>query len=468
MGMSMVNARARLGALVVASSVLVACGSSGAGTPDELEGLPEGTDDPTRLLVDGGTGAGDGGGKPAPKGRIEHVVVIMQENHTFDTYFGRWCTGAPGSNPTCTSGPACCEAAPQREASGASPIELDDDANAGFDPDHSQPCERSEMNGGKMDRFVTGATCSNPKNFAIASDAVVAPYHEYAKKYAIGDRYFQSIVGQTSANDMYFAVAKKVFTDNAFIPNAIGQGCSNPLTPKMRNVSESTVADVLLNHGERVRYYAEGYEVMRNASPCPAHPVDCRGANPVFASYPCAYDPSDIPFNYYQQFTDNPAFLMDWERFNQDLDAGDLAEVSYIKPIGYHTEHPGYGTSISKGVAWVDAAITKILASPYAKNTLVLLTWDEGGGYYDHVAPPPDKSPIDQEELGTRVPIFAIGRFAKKGHISHVTMEHSSIVKFLEWNFTGETGQLKARDGLVNNIGSLLDPAEVDVPVPEK
>jgi phospholipase C len=451
---------------VLTTLSLVACGSSADPGADDPLGLPGDAADPTRLGADGGA---EGGTPVVPRGaRIEHVVVIMQENHTFDTYFGRWCKAAPGSNPSCTKGQECCEAAPDREPSGGAPIELTDEANAAYDPDHSQPCEVAEMNGGKMDRFVKGASCSNAKNFAISPAAVVAPYHDYAAKYAIGDRYFQSIIGQTSANDMYFAVAKKVFTDNAFIPNAIGQGCSNPLTPKMRNTSESTIADILINHGERVRFYAEGYDVMRSSGSCPPHPSDCRGANPVFASYPCAYDPSDIPFNYYQQFTDNPAFLMDWSQFEKDLGAGDLAEVSYIKPIGYHTEHPGYGTSISVGVAWVEAAISKILASPYAKNTLVLLTWDEGGGYYDHVSPPNTPSPIDQERVGTRVPIFAIGRFAKKNYVSHVVMEHSSIVKFLEWNFIGKTGQLQTRDTLANNIGSLIDPAETLVPVPEQ
>ena len=208
-------------ALVLASCALSGCGSDGGGgTTDDPSGLPGDADDPTRLGLDGGPG-GEGGAKPAPKGRIEHVVILMQENHTFDTYLGRWCTAAPGSNPTCTKGPACCEAAPAKEPSGASPRELTDQANADFDPDHSQPCERAEMNGGKMDRFVTGASCSNAKNFAIAPNAVVAPYHDYATKYAVGDRYFQSIVGQTSANDMYFAVAKKVFTERRQRLNAL-------------------------------------------------------------------------------------------------------------------------------------------------------------------------------------------------------------------------------------------------------
>ena len=107
-----------------------------------------------------------------------------------------------------------------------------------------------------------------------------------------------------------------------------------------------------------------------------------------------------------------------------------------------------------------------IQASCYKDNTLILVTWDEGGGFFDHIAPPPT-SAVDSQPYGTRVPLLAIGRFARKGAVSHVQMEHSSLVKFLEWNYLGgKTGQLGARDAEVNNIGSLLDPAQVGATVP--
>jgi phospholipase C len=109
--------------------------------------------------------------------------------------------------------------------------------------------------------------------------------------------------------------------------------------------------------------------------------------------------------------------------------------------------------------------ITTILSSPYGKDTLVLLTWDEGGGLFDHVTPP-GTSAVDSQPYGTRIPLLAMGPFAKTNYVSHVTMEHSSIVKFLEWNFTGETGQLGARDAVVANLGDLLDPAKTGIPVP--
>src|SRR5256885_6120280 len=106
---------------------------------------------------------------PCPASKIDHLVVIVQENHTFDNYFGRYCAAAPGSAPACTQGPSCCEAGPDRDPSGASPIVLDDGMNGAHDPDHTQACELAEANGGAMDRYVTGAgECSNPANFAYA------------------------------------------------------------------------------------------------------------------------------------------------------------------------------------------------------------------------------------------------------------------------------------------------------------
>src|SRR3954452_12407201 len=87
---------------------------------------------------------------------IKHVVIVVQENHTFDTYFGKYCTAAAGSSPTFNAGPACCEAMPAMEASGASPLVNDDADNNNLfnDRNHYHNCEVAEINGGAMDRFV--------------------------------------------------------------------------------------------------------------------------------------------------------------------------------------------------------------------------------------------------------------------------------------------------------------------------
>jgi phospholipase C len=110
-------------------------------------------------------------------------------------------------------------------------------------------------------------------------------------------------------------------------------------------------------------------------------------------------------------------------------------------------------------VAFVRSTIDAIEHSKAAKHTLVLLTYDESGGYYDHVRTPP-ASTVDQQAYGPRLPTIAVGPFARSGAVSHTQLEHASIVKFIEWNWlAGKTGQLDGRDATAHNLGSLLDPA---------
>jgi phospholipase C len=410
---------------------------------------------------------GDGG--VAPASNIRHVVLIVQENHTFDTYFGRYCTAPAGSAPDCTDGPSCCEAAPDADPSGSPPIVLNDTSNAARDPDHSRACELQEVNGGAMDGFVAGPSCADARNFAIASDALMATYHRYAAEGALADRYFQPIIGSTSSNDMYLAIAQWQFFDNDYKPASDGAGCTLPARyGRISYTGRRTIGDLLVESGHTFGVYADGYRAMREALLCPAAPSDCPTGVP-FA--PCDYDPSDIPFEYYAQFTDNPAHMHDYEDVFGDITSGTLPDFVYVKAATYRNEHPRW-SNLSRGVAFVSSVVDAIAASPYADDTLVLLTWDEGGGFYDHVAPPATiESLTDGTSLGygTRVPMLAIGRFARRGTVSHVPMEHSSVVRFLEFNFLGPgyVGALGHRDAVVNNLGSLLDPAETGVTVPE-
>ena len=405
-----------------------------------------------------------------PTPQIKHVVLIVQENHTFDTYFGRYCTAPSYSNPTCTTGPACCERAPDTEPNGALPITLDDAANGRNDPDHTQACELAEANGGKMDRYVTGVPgCSHDYNWGISPSSVVKTYLDYASQFALADRYFQSVSGQSSSNDMYFATARFVFKDNDLIPNAVGHGCWYPLRSTTRLTGRKTIADLLIQAGKSFGVYAEGYQAMKDALLCPtSFPADCTSSIKVpGAPNTCIYDPSDYGWQYFAQFADNPLYIKDYSTFAKDVANGNLPTFSYVKGVSYHTEHPNFGNTITLGEAFVKKVNDLILSTAYAEDTLVLVAWDEGGGFFDHVAPPPT-SAIDNEPYGTRVPLLALGKFARKNYVSHVEMEHSSIVKFLEYYFLDQqTGQLGARDAVVNNIGSLLDPTKTGILVPE-
>lgn len=415
----------------------------------------------------GGVGGGGSGAcaGPCPVTEIKHLVIVLQENHSFDNHFGRYCTAPAGSAPSCTDGPACCERGPDTDpGANAAPFVLDDAENGAHDPIHQLDCSVSQIDGGKMDQFVEGP-CGDPHTFAYAPEALVKPYWDLAVEGALGDRYFHSIAGASSANDMYFARAQYVFTDNAFEPEgAVGADCT---LGSQAIYGDPTLGDLLNEAGVPWAVYAEGYDVMAQTQAvgkCPTADAACPSGVPY---YPCVFDPADIPFLYYASLREDLGWMRDYSRLALDIDAGELPAVSLVRAIGFRSEHPGAGNALSTGIAWATSTIEKIRSSAYADKTLILLTYDEGGGYFDHVAPPPD-SPADGKPYGVRVPVVAIGPFARKNHVSHVTMEHSSIVRFIEYNWlSGQTGQLGGRDAIVSNIGSLLDPAATGEAVPE-
>jgi len=475
---------------------LVACGGhdGGAATPDSGSDCSSGLD----LMNDdancGACGNRCSGAQHCAAGtcsdsKIEHVVVVVMENHTFDSYFGRYCTAATGSNPTCSAGPACCERAPDTEPHGASPIVLDDSSNFAEDRDHLQACELQQLDGGKMDNFVTGATgadtclssgpsCATANNFALAGAGAVGAYWSFATNGALADRYFQPVAGGSSSNDMYLAIAHYQFLDDDSMPDAIGNltDCTFDSVcisaARTKYTGRTTIADLLLGAGKTFEIYADGYTeaVAAGYGKCPNIANDCQYsaiAHPI-AYQACRYDASDIPFAYYAQFADG-SHTVDYARFAQDISGHALPNFAYVKALTTRNEHPNV-SNISDGVSFVQNLVQTVEQSSYASSTLILITWDEGGGFFDHVPPP---TPIDTDDMnnpvpyGTRVPLLAVGPFAKKGTISHITMEHSSVVRFLEFNFLGPVGQLGYNDAKVHNIGSLLDPDATLVHVPE-
>ncbi len=473
--------------LACAATLLVACGTSSSPSSPTNSGGGGGGDDSGAVnpgddagnVTDGASAdatvdsAFDAGppdttcSGPCPKSSIKHVVIIVQENHTFDDHFGAYCTATPGSNPTCNDGPACCEAMPAADPKGVKPTVITDEEHATFGPNHAKSCELTEIDNGKMDGFsnTSNIGCGSAENVAAADPTIIKPYWDLAKTGALGDRYFQPLVGQSSGNDMYLARAAWVFDDNAAAPKgAVGMTCD--LESPAQQYTDQTIGDLLTAATVPWTWFSGGYGTMVAADGgCPPKPSDCAFA---LSFYPCAYDPSDVPFNYYASSRDNPANLQDLSALDAILTGtGELPAVSFVKPIGYESEHPGASSTLSAGVTRVTGIIAAIEASKYRDDTLVILTYDEGGGYFDHVAPPA-ASTIDSEPYGTRIPFLVVGPFARKNFVSHVTMEHSSLVKFIEWNWLGgTTGQLGTRDTVVANIGSVLDPATTGVAVPE-
>jgi phospholipase C len=382
-------------------------------------------------------------------------VVLIQENHTFDDHFGRYCTSPTGSAPTCTDGPACCEAGPLTDPTGASPIVLDDAAHGVHDPNHYAYCELAEINGGRMDGYVTGAGvgCSDPRNFAYADPTIIQPYFALAATGALADRWFQPVIGASSANDVYLSHARWLFDDNDYRPSSLAAECS--FVSASQSFDAPMIGDLLDAAGVSWAVYAGGYASMVSArakNTCPDAEPGCPAAINIS---PCTYEPSDIPFLYSSR-VDEKKVMRDYTQLASDLAAGKLPQVTFVKAIEFRSEHPGVETTLSDGVNFVVGFAQQMAASSYVSDTLVMVLYDEGGGYFDHVAPPATPDSVDGKLRGTRVPALALGPFAKRNAVVHDVFDHASLVRFIEDNWLGAHGQLGARDTTATAIDSML------------
>jgi phospholipase C len=124
--------------------------------------------------------------------------------------------------------------------------------------------------------------------------------------------------------------------------------------------------------------------------------------------------------------------------------------VAFVKPIGAHNEHPGYADLLS-GQQYVADLVQAVQDSPVWKDSVIILTYDEGGGRWDHVPPPPG----DQFGPGTRIPALIVSPFAKRGFVDHTSYETVSILKLIEtrWNLA----PLGSRDAAANNLLNAFD-----------
>ncbi|KAI8894767.1 phosphoesterase family-domain-containing protein [Globomyces pollinis-pini] len=385
---------------------------------------------------------------------IKNVIIIISENHSFDNYYGNYCKAPPKSSPVCNVGRECCERAAREFP--FEPTVLNDKTNLLYDPTHDYESEKCKINNGKMDRFASSGKCprsyqqalemysSNDKTIAFADGTVgsASRYWHWAENYAMSDRFFQSAVGASSENDMYFARGGWVFKDNWVVPLSYNRNL--PYKTKM-SYDDPTIADLLLKCDVSFTFYAEGYTT--NQSP------DDR--------WPHQYDASDNPFQYFSSLTNHAnsnEIFKNFNSFETDIQKGTLPSVSYLKALGINSEHPGYST-ISSGERFNDKVIDLVMNSTlYSNNTLIILVPDESGGFYDSIAPPPT-NPLDSRPYGPRTSFLLVGAAAKKNYISHEILEPASIIRFLETNYFDDKlpGQLQTRDAVVKNIGSLLD-----------
>lgn len=220
-----------------------------------------------------------------------------------------------------------------------------------------------------------------------------------------------------------------------------------PLPPS----NARTIGDTLSAKGVSWAWYAGGWDQALADGRRPADQkrsvIYARGTDsPIF-------QPHHQPFNYYSRFApgtaDRARHIKDGSQLLADAAKGTLPAVSFYKPPGRYTQHPSY-TDLKSGDEHVAALLEGLRASPQWKDMLIVVTYDENGGYWDHVAPPTGAGWSDRLGPGTRVPALIIGPHVKRGHVDHTTYDTGSVLKFIT-----ERWALEPLPGVRERIGNL-------------
>jgi len=193
-----------------------------------------------------------------------------------------------------------------------------------------------------------------------------------------------------------------------------------------------TIGDTLSARGVSWAWYAGGW---RAAVADGMQPREVK-RSVIYTGGPASpnFQPHHQPFNYFARFApgtrDRAEHLLDGEDFLRAIDAGTLPAVSFYKPAGVNTQHPSY-TDIVTGDIHIDEVLQRLRASPQWKDMLVIVTYDENGGYWDHVPPPSGAGWGDRFGPGTRIPTLLVGPMVKRGHVDSTAYDTTSILKFL-------------------------------------
>jgi phospholipase C len=204
-------------------------------------------------------------------------------------------------------------------------------------------------------------------------------------------------------------------------------------------------------------WYAGGWDAAKAATN--ATKPATKDTLPTVSPEALKYSPHHNPFQYFQNYEDGKynTNLKDYNNFEQDVANGTLPQVSFVKAGYGDDEHPGTGNqSTPSAEDFTVQTINEIMNSPYWKDTAIIVTYDEGGGFYDHISPP-DAVKTADGLVGdsTRVPFLLISPYAKQNYVSHVQLDHTSILKFIEWNY--DLPALNNRDLAANNLLDMFD-----------
>jgi len=382
--------------------------------------------------------------------KIKHVIIIMQENRSFDSYFGTY-PGAAGI-PMHDGVPTVCVPNP----AGGCDRPYHDTADINGGGPHGEVNSVADLNHGKMDGFIrqqarAKSRCRVPDDPACTGGsgipdvmgyhtaAEIPNYWAYAKNFVLQDHLFEPVKSWSLPAHLYLVSAWSAKCKNRSPMSCVNDGAGPYTVYKFGKAVHQELAtgqtsidlawtDVTwLLHAHHVSW---AYYVQPGSQPdCPDDQAEtCITVRQNFST-PGIWNPLPL-FGDVQQ-NHQLHNIQPLGSYFHAAATGSLPAVSWITPSGPDSEHPP--ASVHRGQAYVTALINAAMKSPDWKSTAIFLSWDDWGGFYDGVIPPA----VDKNGYGMRVPGIVISPYAKKGYIDPQTLSSDAYLKFIEDDFLG-------------------------------
>ena len=352
---------------------------------------------------------------PAPATPIKHVVILMQENRSFDNLF----QGFPGAD-TRASG---LDSKGNRVKLQPVPLEaqygLDHNAGQMFlacNGSGSIPGTACKMDGFDLETAYGQKIPADPE-YGYVPHQETRPYFAMAQQYVLADRMFTSHIDASFVSHQYIIAGQAAGAVN--LPTGTW-GCAGGGSDTVQTLN----ADRSYGSAETpcFSYATIGSELDQRGLPWRFYAMGPSDTGSIWSAYQANAPIFNGPD--WQTDVENPS-----SAFLSDVGNGKLAAVTWVMPSFRNSDH---ATSYSKtGPDWVASVVNAVGESQFWDSTAIFVMWDEWGGWYDHVPPPH----VDYDGLGFRVPLLIVSPYAKQGHVSHVQYEHGSILKFVEDTF---------------------------------
>jgi phospholipase C len=355
--------------------------------------------------------------------KIQHVVVIMQENRSFDSYFGTF-PGADGI-PMMGGAPAVC--APDPEL-GSCVRPYHDSADKNHGGPHRALDASLDIDGGRMDGFIPQAEgrMRGPTDVMGYHDQREIPnYWAYATNFVLQDHMFEPNASWSLPEHLFMVSEWSARCSQVDNPMSCANSLDDP--QRLRGSTPPNYAWTDLTYLLHKNTVSWKYYVAEGTQPdCDDDDMTC-APKPQTVGTPEIWNP--LPFFTTVDQDGGLGNIQTLDHFFADVQAGTLPAVSWVVPNGDVSEHAP--ALVSAGQAYVTGLINTIMQSPLWSSTAIFLSWDDWGGFYDHVTPPT----VDVNGYGLRVPGLVISPYARRGFIDHQTLSFDAYVKFIEDDF---------------------------------